>query len=298
MDVASEARRLLQGERRRWFEHRAGREPWFTAWLYVYDDDRMGWLSCYLVPAIHAADQLLSPTYGEIPNRFAPGFDGDGKAYRYARYGQLDGYEPLVHNRYWYGLLMSTDNVAVSKKAIEAAWSPYLHSDMSEWGYDVLTDAWALAALDVIGIAHRGIKTVHCPMHDDRRASAGMLQGASGWVLSCRACHRTWGVALVYATVRHQVDPRGPSLRMWWTRLLHETGMVQLPEVAVAPADGCEAFRRVVEGITLATRVMLHNRHDRTRSASISRSALPRRGAACRTRRSSSTRTFWSARRG
>lgn len=105
IDARVEAERLLQEARRRWFAERCGREPWFTAWQYVYEEDeRMGWLSCYLVPVGDSATQLSSPDYGRIPDTYAPGFDESEEGYRYERYGNSGGYEPLVHLRSWDGL--------------------------------------------------------------------------------------------------------------------------------------------------------------------------------------------------
>jgi hypothetical protein len=105
VDAQAEAQRLRQSERRRWFEERLGREPWFTAWQYLYEEDlRHGWLSCYLVPSDAAASQLASPDYGRIPDTYAPRFDDSRDGYRYERYGNADGYEPLIHRRSWDGL--------------------------------------------------------------------------------------------------------------------------------------------------------------------------------------------------
>jgi hypothetical protein len=104
VDPQAEAERLRQSERRRWFEERCGREPWFSVWEYVYTDERMGWLSCYLVPVRDTAAQLNEPEYGRVPHRFEPGFDDSTDPIRYERYGNGDGYEPLIHHRSWHGL--------------------------------------------------------------------------------------------------------------------------------------------------------------------------------------------------
>jgi hypothetical protein len=103
-DPRVDAERLQQAARREWFQGRCGREPWFTTWQYLYNDERMGWLSCYLVPATDTAAQLRSPEYGRVPRKFQPGFDGFDDEVQYARYGNTDGYEPLIHHRSWDGL--------------------------------------------------------------------------------------------------------------------------------------------------------------------------------------------------
>jgi len=100
----ADAERLQQMERREWFEARCGREPWFIAWQHVYDDTRMGWLSCYLAPVADTAAQLKAPEYGDVPHEFRPGFDGGSEDMQYTRFGNSDGYEPLIHHRYWNGL--------------------------------------------------------------------------------------------------------------------------------------------------------------------------------------------------
>lgn len=104
LDVVAEAERLRQGDRRRWFEEECGREPWFLAWQHVYNDDRMGWLSCYLVPAHDTLAQLESADYGRVPMEFAPIFVGSDSGYRYERTANDEGYEPLIHRRSFHGL--------------------------------------------------------------------------------------------------------------------------------------------------------------------------------------------------
>ena len=69
LDPQAEADRLRQSGRRQCFETRCGREPWFTAWEHVNNDEGMGWLSCYLVPAAETASQLKEPEYGRARAR-------------------------------------------------------------------------------------------------------------------------------------------------------------------------------------------------------------------------------------
>jgi hypothetical protein len=111
VDVQAEAERLQQEGRRRWFVELCGSEQWFTAWRYVYNDDRMGWLSCYLVPKADTRAQLRSPEYGGVPHTFRPGFEETDDETGYERYGNADGYEPLIHQRSWNGLHPDEDEV-------------------------------------------------------------------------------------------------------------------------------------------------------------------------------------------
>lgn len=141
--------------------------------------------------------------------------------------------------------------------------TPYTHSDMSGCVYHPqLDEEWVHNALHVLGIRHRGIKSVHCPLHPDGKASAGVLWGHDEWVLSCRACKETWGLPYLFALTRRGIKLNRPTVAMWATRLLHETGAVELPEVAVTIPEGSDFLKAVAQGFHLALRVTLHRRRD------------------------------------